>query len=75
MPVIPNKSPYSEPATQYVDALFLARKYKVSSRYILILAAEGRIPSIRLGPKCVRFDEGAVAAVLESYSDKAKFPH
>jgi hypothetical protein len=32
-------------------------------------AAEKKIPCIRLGKKCVRFNEAAVAAVLEGGND------
>jgi len=49
----------------YVAAPVIARRYAVTPRYILQLAAEDRIPHLRLGRKCVRFDESAVAAVLE----------
>jgi hypothetical protein len=63
-------SPNSAAPAQFVDCRYLARKYGVSPRYILMLAdpncdAEKKIPCIRLGKKCVRFSEAAVAAVLE----------
>lgn len=50
---------------RFVDARYLAKKYNVTSRYILRLAAEGRIPCLALGRKCKRFDEAAVAEALE----------
>lgn len=53
-----------EASDRCVDAHFLAKKYNVSSRLILLMAADKRIPSLRIG-KCVRFIEGAVARVLE----------
>ncbi len=43
----------------------IANQYNVSSRYILKLAAEGSIPCIRIGKKCVRFDMDAVTKILE----------
>jgi excisionase family DNA binding protein len=52
------------PEGQYTSAEYLADKYNVSARYILKLAAEGRIPSLRLGRKCVRFSPEAVAAAI-----------
>jgi excisionase family DNA binding protein len=45
------------------DAKFLAEKYNVSTRLILLMAADNRIPKIRIG-RCVRFNEAAVAKVL-----------
>jgi hypothetical protein len=62
---IPQPPPNSEVSTRFVDARFLAKKYKVSSRQIHLLAADKRIPSFRIGLKCIRFDEEAVARVLE----------
>ena len=56
-------------ADDIVTASFIARKYKISSRYVLLMAADGRIPSIRIGKKCVRFSEAAVAEVLEGGSE------
>lgn len=63
----PDNNQDNEAATRFVDASFLAKKYNCSSRYILMLAAKdrSRIPCLRLGRKCVRFSEQAVAAVLE----------
>lgn len=61
-------APPCEPETRYVDARYLGKKYGVSGRHILMLAASKHIPSFRVGRKCVRFDEEAVAAVLERVS-------
>lgn len=60
-----SKSQTNEPTKCFIPASYLARKYSVSERHILLLAAANKIPSIRVGTKCVRFDEQAVAAVLE----------
>lgn len=49
----------------YVSSLEIAKRYGVSSRYILQLANEGKIPCLRLGKKCVRFDIEAVMEALE----------
>ena len=49
----------------FVDARYLAKKYGVTGRYILMMAAEKRIPCLRLGRKCVRFRENEVAKALE----------
>lgn len=54
-----------EPANRFVGARFIARKYAVSERHVLLLAAAKEIPSIRVGRKCIRFSEAAVAAALE----------
>lgn len=62
------KPPNTEPP-QHVTAGFLAKKYKVSDRHIYNLAAgkDGiKIPSVRLGAKCLRFVEADVAKALES---------
>lgn len=53
-----------EPANRFVGARFIARKYAVSERHVLLLAAAKKIPSIRVG-RCIRFSEAAVAAALE----------
>jgi len=48
-----------------VKAQVVADKYNVSSRYILQLAAQSKIPCIRIGKKCVRFELDAVSAAIE----------
>lgn len=58
-------TPSQEAADRFVDARIIAKKYNISPRYVLIMAAEGRIPSLRLGRKCVRFNEQAVAESLK----------
>jgi len=60
-PNIPKISNGPNAANPHVDANTIAKKYSVSGRYILKLAAERRIPCLRLGSKCVRFDLDAVA--------------
>lgn len=57
------KTPNAE--NKFVSADDVAKRYDVTSRYIHQLAAEGRIPSLRLGKKCIRFDLEAVAEALE----------
>lgn len=42
----------------------IANRIKCTSRYILQLAAAGKIPSIRIGYRCVRFEPRAVAEAL-----------
>jgi len=49
---------------QLVAAPIIARRISATPRYILQLAAAGRIPCIRIGAKCVRFEPQAVAAAL-----------
>lgn len=49
----------------FVDARVIGRRYSFTARYALQLAAQGRIPSLRIGKKCVRFSESAVAEALE----------
>lgn len=51
--------------TQHVTASVVAEKYSVTPRFILQLASEGKIPAIRIGKKCVRFDLEQVKRVLE----------
>ena len=53
-----------EHAPEYVAAPTIAKRFSVTSRYVLQLAAAGRIPCIRLGFKCVRFNPQAVAVAL-----------
>ena len=50
---------------QLVSSTEIAKRYNVSSRYILKLAAEGTIPCVRIGKKCVRFDAQKVAKEIE----------
>ncbi len=60
----PNNKPIVEQAPEFVAAPAIARRLSVTGRYILQLAEQGRIPCIRLGRKCVRFNPDAVAAAL-----------
>jgi len=53
-----------EHAPEYVAAPIIAKRFSVTSRYVLQLAAAGRIPCIRLGFKCVRFNPAEVAQAL-----------
>lgn len=52
------------PAPDLVAAPAIARRMSVTGRYVLQLAEQGRIPCVRIGPKCVRFNPDAVAAAL-----------
>ena len=61
-------NPLIKNETTYVSAEKVARRYGVSQRYILKLAAEDKIPSLRIARKCIRFDLEAVAAALEAPS-------
>ncbi len=47
-----------------VAAPVVAKRFSVTTRYILQLADAGRIPCHRLGRKCVRFDLRKVEAAL-----------
>jgi excisionase family DNA binding protein len=53
-----------EYAPEYVAAPVIAKKLSVTSRYILQLAAAGKIPCARLGQKCVRFNIAEVSQAL-----------
>ena len=53
-----------EHTPEYVAAPVIAKKLSVTSRYILQLAAAGKIPCARLGQKCVRFNIAEVALAL-----------
>ena len=61
-----NTLPHTETIeqAQRVAAPVIARRISATPRYILQLAAAGRIPCIRIGQKCVRFEPQAVAAAL-----------
>jgi hypothetical protein len=52
-----------EPAV-LVKAQTIAHRISVTGRYVLQLADAGKIPCVRIGAKCVRFDPHAVAAAL-----------
>lgn len=53
-----------EQAPELVAAPAIARRMSVTGRYVLQLAEQGRIPCVRIGPKCVRFNPNAVAKAL-----------
>jgi|GEM_PF-2664980 len=48
-----------------VNAETIGAQYGVTGRFILQLAAEEKIPCLRLGRKCVRFELAAVAKAFE----------
>ncbi len=52
---------------EHVNADSIGATYGVSGRYVLKLAAEEKIPCLRIGKKCVRFDPQAVASALEKF--------
>ncbi|PAZ05195.1 MAG: hypothetical protein CAK88_08925 [Verrucomicrobiia bacterium AMD-G2] len=54
-----------EPSEIFVSAEVIAKRYSVTSRAVLLWAAQGIIPSIRIGNKTVRFNVIAVSAALE----------
>ncbi|MCE2960850.1 MAG: hypothetical protein ACK46A_00515 [Akkermansiaceae bacterium] len=54
----------NEQAPALVAAPVIARRISATPRYILQLAAAGKIPVVRIGQKCVRFDPHAVAQSL-----------
>lgn len=53
-----------EQTPEFVAAPIIAKRFSVTSRYILQMAAAGKIPCIRLGFKCVRFNPAEVAQAL-----------
>jgi hypothetical protein len=55
----------SEPNETFVSAEAVAKRYNVTPRAVLLWAAQGIIPHIRIGPKTVRFPMGAVRAAVE----------
>jgi len=63
---LPNIPTTEEGRSTLVKAAQVAKGYDVTSRYILQLAAEGKIPCLRLGKKCIRFDVDAVSKALNN---------
>lgn len=63
-PTITNEPNQRKRAKAHVNADAIGEEYDISGRYVLKLAAEGTIPCLRLGKKCVRFDPEAVAKAL-----------
>ena len=55
--------------TILVSSSDIAKRYNVSSRYILRLATDGTIPCIRIGKKCVRFNPELVAQAIEGQNN------
>jgi hypothetical protein len=49
----------------FVSAAHIAKRYQVTSRAVLLWAAQGIVPSIRIGNKTVRFNPVAVRAAIE----------
>ena len=64
MSQVAHVKPVIEHNADYVAAPTIARKLSVTSRYILQLAAAGKIPCVRLGFKCVRFNLAEVSQAL-----------
>ena len=50
--------------SSYVTAKKIGQIYGISPRYVLKMAAEGRIPRLVLGRKCIRFEPSEVAAAM-----------
>lgn len=63
MSAIP-KTKQTEAEPLLVPAKSIARSLSVSSRYVHMLAEQGKIPHHRFGRACVRFDQAAVLAAL-----------
>lgn len=63
-------TPTGEPSEFFVSADHIAKRYSVTSRAVLLWAASGIIPSIRIGQKTVRFNPVAVRAAIEGTSVK-----
>ena len=61
-PVLPLNKQTEQPLV--VPASRIARRLSVTERYIHVLAAEGKIPSVRFGKRCIRFNEEAVMEAL-----------
>jgi excisionase family DNA binding protein len=59
-----HNTPSIEHNADYVAAPIIARKLSVTSRYVLQLAEQGKIPCVRLGRKCVRFNLAEVSQAL-----------
>ena len=59
-----HNTPAIEHNADYVAAPIIARKLSVTSRYVLQLAEQGKIPCVRLGRKCVRFNLAEVSQAL-----------
>jgi predicted site-specific integrase-resolvase len=55
--------------TELLTANQLAEHLQIRPRTVRLWARQGRIPTVRLSPKVVRFDWGAVLAALR---DRAK---
>lgn len=64
MKVIPNKKQTEAAEPLLVTAKPVARALSCSTRYVHILAKEGKIPHHRFGKACIRFSMPAVLAAL-----------
>ncbi|MCE9556754.1 MAG: helix-turn-helix domain-containing protein [Planctomycetes bacterium] len=56
------KKPDSGP--DYATAADLAARLGIAPKTVWKLARNGKIPSVRIGRRCIRFDADAVVAVL-----------
>ena len=56
----------------FVSAEVIAKRYSVTSRAVLLWAAAGVIPCVRIGSKTVRFSLAQVRAALENASSREK---
>ena len=61
----PAESKDSGSSPVFINAATVGARYGVTGRFILQLAAEKKLPCLRLGKKCVRFDPDAVAKAFD----------
>ena len=50
----------------------VAERLGITRRHVSTLVAEGRLPAVRIGRRCVRFDPGDVATYIENA--KRRYP-
>jgi excisionase family DNA binding protein len=63
--IFPHMATNDSPPPPLVRAEDIAKSLAVTPRYVLSMAKEGKIPSVRIGEKCVRFRHDEVLSVFD----------
>ena len=70
VPMRPKDKMLPDDSEQLTDLVGVARKLRVSKRFVQELVKAKAIPVIRLGRRCVRFDPNAVITAVKRFEVK-----
>lgn len=74
VPMRPKKLVLPDDSELLTDMIGVARKLGVSKRFVQELVKTKKIPVIRLGRRCVRFDPDAVLIAVKRFETKEAQP-